>query len=151
MKSNRILAALAVFSPLLISLSIANAGETPPLGTKPLYTILKSVEDQKLGSISEAEFDDGLWEVKVGDAETCQKIYIDPRTGEEKRRRRTETDELPPKNSLPISAVIQSVEARGLGIVTEFDYDNGFWAVDLRKDGRKIKLIVDPMTGEIRR
>jgi hypothetical protein len=148
MKSNSILTVLSVFGLLLAPLSGAGAGELPPPGTKPLSAILKLVEDQRIGSISVAEFDDGLWEVEVCDAEACQKLYLDPLTGEEKRRRKTDSDEIPPANSMPISTIIHSVEDRGLGAVTEVDFDDGVWEVELLKDGRKIKLAMDPMNGE---
>lgn len=151
MKSNRILAILSLSGLLLAPLAVAVADELPPPNAKPLSAILKSVESQKLGSISEAEFDDGLWEVKVCAAQACQQLYLDPRTGEEKRRRKTHSDEMPPANSMPISTIIQSVEARGQGTITEIEFDLGSWEVKLRKDKRKIKLVINPMNGEIRR
>lgn len=151
MKSNSIFTILSALGLLLAPLSGAGADELPPPGSKPLSAILKSVEDRRVGSISEVEFDDGLWEVRVCDAQACQELYLDPQTGEERRRTKQDSDELPPANSMAISAIIQSVEARGLGAVTEVDFDEGSWKVELRKDGQEIKLYIDPMTGETRR
>ncbi|OOP54950.1 MAG: hypothetical protein AYP45_17525 [Candidatus Brocadia carolinensis] len=108
------------------------------------------MEKQKLGSITDAEFDDGLWDVKVCKAAACQILYLDPKSGEEIRRRNTVFDELPPEKTLALSAIIQSVEARKLGIITEVEFDAGFWEVEIRKDGQKIKLVIDPKTGEIK-
>lgn len=66
---------------LLTMLMVVKAEELPSANSKPLSEILKSVEMQKLGVISEAEYDDGLWEVNVCDVVDCQKLYIDPGTG----------------------------------------------------------------------
>lgn len=151
MESTLIVQGALVFGLLLAPLSAAVAGEIPPPGAKPLSVILKSVEDRKLGSISEAEFDDGLWEVKVCSAEACEKLDIDPQTGEEKHRRKKASDEIPPANSRPISTIIESVEGRNSGVVSEVEFDDGFWEVELRKDGRKTRLVLDPMTGNSRR
>lgn len=150
MKYNSIALTLWAFGLLLTPLSVAWAGDVPPSGSKPLSEILKAVEQQKLGVISEAEFDDGLWEVKVCDAGACQKLHIDPRSGMEKRRRKTDSDDIAPTGAMPLSAIVQSVEARGLGIITEVEFDDGYWEVELRKDGRKIKLALDPRTGATR-
>jgi hypothetical protein len=141
----------ALFALSLLFAPAASAGDIPPPGSRPLSSILSAVEAQKLGSISEAEFDDGRWEVKVCQAGACQKLYIDPRTGKETRRRKTDSDDVPPPNAIPLSKIVQSVEARGLGIITEVEFDDGYWEVELRKDGRKIKLVLDPLTGEARR
>lgn len=139
---------LLMFGLLLSPLAAALADEVPPLGSKPLSLILKMVEEQKLGSITDAEFDDGLWELKVCAAAVCQKLYIDPKSGAEVRRLKTDSDAIPPANALALSTIILSVEARNPGIITEVDFDDGFWKVDLHKDGQKIRLVIDPKTGE---
>ena len=151
MKSKSITSILFGFSLFLATLSIACASELPPPGGKPLSAILKSVEGQLLGVITSTDFDDGWWEVKVCKAHACQKLYIDPKSGEEKRQREADSDEIPPENAMLLSTIIQSVEASGLGIITEVDFDDGSWEVDLRKDGREIELAIDPRTGETRR
>lgn len=131
---------------------LAWASDLPPSGSKLLSTILKSVEGQEFGVITGAEFDDGWWEVKVCKDDACQKRYIDPKSGDENRRRKTDTDnELPSANAKSLSAIVQSVEDRGLGFITEVEFDDGFWEVELRKDGQKSKLDIDPRTGETRR
>lgn len=151
MRGNHIQAAVLVAGLLFIALSVAEAGEIPPQGSRPLSQILRSVERQNLGVVTEAEFDDGLWEVKVCDSRGCQRLYIDPRSGRVTRRRRTNLDEMPPPDARPLSAIIQSVEVRRLGVITEVEFDDGLWRVEIRRDGRKIRLGIDPRTAEIRR
>jgi virulence-associated protein VagC len=148
MKKNSIIVILSIIGLMLPFVSHADANDIPPQGSKLLSAIIKTMEGQYHGSIFEAEFEDGLWEVKICDTGVCQKLYLDPQTGKEVRQKKTDCDEIPPAGSMPISKIIQSVEAQGLGIITEFEFDDGFWEVKLRKDGRKVKLIIDPMTGE---
>ncbi len=140
-----------VFGLLLPALSVVGASELPPLDSKPLSVILKSVEEQKLGVIREAEFDHGLWEVKVCDSGPCQKLCIDPISGKEKGRRKSDIGEIPPANATPISMIVQSIEARRLGVIEEVEFDHGSWEIELHKRGRENKLYADPKTGEIRR
>jgi hypothetical protein len=151
MKSKHIPTILLVFGLLLAPLSVTVAGDLPSPGSRPLSAILKSVEEQRLGAITEAEFEDDLWEVKICDVGACHKLYIDARSGEEKRRRRAFPAEIPPANAMLLSTIVESVEARELGVITEVDFDDGFWEVVLRKDGRKTKLAIDPRNGEARR
>lgn len=152
MKIKSITSFISVICLLLATISIAAAGELPPSGSKPLSAILKSVEGQKLGVITSTEFDDGLWEVEVCKDSTCHKLYIDPKAGEEKRRREAGNEnELPPADAKPLAAIVQSIEDNKTGIVTEAEFDDGFWEVELRKDGRKTKLNIDPRTGETKR
>jgi Peptidase propeptide and YPEB domain len=150
MKTKNFILILLVSSLLLAPLSLAGANDLPPMGSKPLSIILRSVEEQKLGVIREAEFDHGLWEVDVCDAGACQELSIDPMSGKEKGRRKSDLGEIPPANAMPISKIVQSIEARRLGVIEEIELEHGFWEIELRKEGRKIKLAVDPNTGQTR-
>jgi hypothetical protein len=151
MKNKSITLVLAACCPLLVTGSLAMAGELPPAGSKPLSAIIQSVEGQKAGVVTSSEFDDGLWEVKVCEGRACNKLYIDPTSGAEQRRRKTDADELPPAHAKPLSAIVRSIEGGNTGIITEIEFDDGFWEAELRHDGRKIKLEVDPATGLTRR
>jgi hypothetical protein len=151
MKSKFVTSISLAFAASLFPFSLSLASEIPPPDSKPLSLILKSVEEQKIGSITEAEFDDGLWEIRVCGAAACEKLYLDPRTSNEKRRRKTDSDEMPPANAMPISTVIQLIEARGMGTITAVEFDHASWEVELRKDRQKIRLLADPMTGETKR
>lgn len=146
---NQVITMLSVVG-LLASLAGVAQGDVPPEGSKPLSAILKSIEAGPFGRISEIEFDDGLWEAKVCGADGCVKLYLDPRTGQEQRRRKIGPQELPPEGSKPISGIVASLEARELGTITEVEFEEGSWEVKLRKDGRKVKLLIDPATGQQR-
>lgn len=143
-KQISILAIFATFGLLSSVLARAVADELPPADAKPLSEILKQVEDRDLGRICEAEFDDGAWEVKVCSDAGCQKLYLDPRTGEERRRRATRVDERPPANARAVSVIVRSVEAQKLGVITEVEFEYGRWELKVRAADRKIKLYLDP-------
>ena len=135
----------------LVVQPLAAVGDAPPADGKPLSEILQVVEKQPATRVAEVEFDDGRWEVKACDAAGCQKLEIDPRTGEVARRRSSGRDELPAADAKPLSAIARWVEASGQGVIEEIEFDDGVWEVDVRKDGRKAKLVIDPVSGEPRR
>lgn len=57
--------------------------ETPPANAKPLSVIIKTVEDRHYGTITEAEFDDGKWEIEVHQAGGKEReIYVDAVSGQ---------------------------------------------------------------------
>lgn len=52
----------------------------------------------------------------------------------------------------PLSAIALSLEQRGLGGITDVEFDNRQWDVDVRNaQGQRAELKVDPMTAEITR
>ena len=138
----------AAFGVLTFCALPATAGEPPPQGSTPLSTILRSVESQHLGTIAEAEFDDGLWQVKACQATSCDKLYLDPTTGKEVRRRKSGSESLPPAGAMALSAVIQRAESSQRGRVSEVEFDHGHWEVELRNGTRKTKLLINPATGQ---
>lgn len=56
----------------------------PPKDGKPLATIIKSLEDQKVGVITKVDFDDGFWEVTVRHDGVKSKMDIDPKSGKKR-------------------------------------------------------------------
>ncbi|HET6577276.1 MAG TPA: PepSY domain-containing protein [Gemmatimonadales bacterium] len=137
---------------LLSAAGLATPSEARGQAEKPLSEIIKSIEDQQLGSITEADLDHGRWEVEVHKDGRKTTLYLDPKTGAvDRRKERADAHEvLPPEDARPLSELIKSVEDQKLGPVTEVDYDDGFWEVEVRKGGTKTKLDIDPKTGETR-
>ncbi|OPY64242.1 MAG: hypothetical protein A4E57_03613 [Syntrophorhabdaceae bacterium PtaU1.Bin034] len=144
---------LSAIFMLLVMITLVRADDVPPQGGKPLSAILKSVEALQLGTVTTAEFDDGVWEIKVCKGkEGCVELYIDPVSGEEKRRKTDDLEEeVPPANARPLSSVIQSLEKRGLRVITEVEFDDNVWEVKVREGRRQVKLYIDPVTGEEKR
>jgi uncharacterized membrane protein YkoI len=126
--------------------------DTPPEGTRPLSEIAAAVERMNLGVITGIEMDDGRWEVEICGSENCVKLHVDPKTGEVlKRRNRSDCDEeRPPKDAIPLSRILGNAESGDGVVVKEVEFDDGYWEIDLVRDGRERKIKVHPLTGELR-
>ena len=59
----------------------------PPAGGKTAAQIAHAIEERKLGTISEIEFDDPVWEVTVHGSGVRAKLYVDPASGDIQRCR----------------------------------------------------------------
>jgi len=59
----------------------------PPAGGKTAAQITRAIEERKLGTITELEFDDPVWEVSVHGSGVRAKLYVDPASGEIQRCR----------------------------------------------------------------
>lgn len=138
----KFLSTIAV-ATLLAAFMLQPAFASAPTQSKQLSAILASVEASQPGQISEAELDDGLWEVKVCSQTGCEKLYINPITGKQVRRKATGRDSIPPKNSKKLSGIIRAIEAKAVGHITEVEFDHGVWEINTR-------LAVDPQTGKVR-
>lgn len=132
---------------IIASFCMVNAADIPPSNGKPLSTIIKSVEDKTKATITEAEFDDGYWEVEINKNNVCRKLYLDPTTGNELRRKYIRCDDdLPPAGSLPLSTIIRYVEDHEKGIIVEVEFDDGLWEFKLIQNGRKFKMYMNPQS-----
>lgn len=66
---------------------VAQAGwfsdELPPANAKALSEIIKAVEEKGFKTITEVEFDDGVWNIEAHQADGKEvKLKADPTTGE---------------------------------------------------------------------
>lgn len=129
-----------------LGLSAAVAFAVAP-AARPLSAIVQGLEGQA-GQIVEAELDDGMWEIKQCSATACQKLYVDPQSGKEVRRRPTDQERLPPSNGKKLSALLQQVESSQKGRIVEAEFDHGVWEVKLRAGGQTHKLWLDPLSGK---
>ena len=130
---------------ILASSFAANAAELPPANSKPLSAIIKIIENKNTGTIAEAEFDDGYWEVEINKNNVCQELFINPQTGNEILRKDIHCDDdLPPAGSLPLSTIVRSVEAQKKGVIVEVEFDDGLWKFSLIQNSRKTKIYVTP-------
>ena len=57
--------------------------ELPPANAKPLSQIIKAVEDKGLKTITEVDFDDGVWKIEAHQTDGKEiTLKVDPVTGE---------------------------------------------------------------------
>jgi hypothetical protein len=149
-----VLAAIAVLAAgAVLGIPVTRAIELPPSGSQPLTVILESVERQNLGTIRSVEYEwwnlKGYWQISIC-KETCLKVYINPRSGKERRRESDDSDHpLPPTGAKGLGLIAKSLEDRKLGVITEIEFKHGDWEVQIRQDGKKLKLNVNPATGEV--
>ena len=142
------------FALAFASLTPATAGSRPPAGSKPLSEILQGIEQRAREVVISAEFGSGSWEVLACEAggQRCREIDADPQTGEERRSSPDDTsDALPPSNGKSASQIARSIEERKLGVITELEYDDPHWEVQVRADRGRAKLYVDPISADVRR
>ena len=60
------------------------------------------------------------------------------------------SDEAPPANAKPLSAIIKTVEDRGLGAITEVEFEDGKWEIEVHQaGGNESEIHVDPIKGLI--
>ncbi|HEX7045758.1 MAG TPA: PepSY domain-containing protein [Burkholderiales bacterium] len=55
----------------------------------------------------------------------------------------------PPKDALPLSAILEKLEQQGYAPVVDVDFDDGQWEMEAYRDGRKRELKVDAATGKV--
>jgi uncharacterized membrane protein YkoI len=61
-------------------------------------------------------------------------------------------DETPPSNAKPLSAIIKAVEDRNYGTITEVEFDDGKWEIEVHQaGGKEIEIYVDAVNGQISR
>jgi hypothetical protein len=57
----------------------------------------------------------------------------------------------PPENALPLSAIVSALEEQfDIEFIDEIDWDDdGYWDIEFfTKDGAKVELRIDPVTGQ---
>lgn len=127
----RLTVALLTLGLAQFPLTSALADDLPPANAKPLSAILTAVEQQNLGAVAEAEFDNGRWEVTACHDGACQKLEFNALTGEKESQRNTEREKTPSAASTPIATLVQRIEAAQTGVVTSIDFEHGHWNIEL--------------------
>lgn len=60
------------------------------------------------------------------------------------------SDETPPANAKPLSSIIKAVEDRGLKTITEIEFEDGKWEIEVHQaNGKETEIHVDPVSGQI--
>jgi uncharacterized membrane protein YkoI len=88
----RLLKIVTVIAAVGASIASARAGwfsdETPPAGAKPLSEVIRMLEDQGVRTITEIEFEDGVWKIEVHQPDGTEvDLKVDPMTGQIRSRK----------------------------------------------------------------
>jgi hypothetical protein len=131
----------------------AAAQVTPPDSSLPLSQILTGIEADGTRTIYSVEFEVRRWEIVScpGRSRFCLEEYVDPVTGVATNSSRETVTILPPRDGMPASQIAASFEAMNIGSITEMDFDDRRWEVELRNGIRRAEFRVDPITGAVLR
>jgi peptidase YpeB-like protein len=54
-----------------------------------------------------------------------------------------------PENAKPLAEIVRSLEAEGYNPVVEIELEDDEWEIDAYKDGQRVEVLVDVVSGEI--
>ena len=147
----KLLSTLAV-AAFLITPALAE-DEPAPAGAPALSQILRTVEDNGARTVYSAERERRTWEVVscLGQSRDCREDEIDIATGALRSSENEDVSRLPPADARPASAIVEQVEKLAIGDVTEIEFDDRRWEVEVRNGARRAEFRIDPMTGETQR
>lgn len=127
----------------------ALAQDEPPAGSPALSAILTTVEDGGARTVYSAELHRRSWEVVScpGRERGCREDVIDAATGAQRSSESETVWTLPPEGAMPASAIAGQVEKLGLGQITDLEFDDRRWEVEVRNGVRRAEFRIDPVTG----
>ena len=141
-------------SAIIAVVGLPLAAQTAAEGSLPLSDILRIVEAEGARTVYSADAHRRSWEVVSceGRSRVCREDVLDPNTGAVRNSETEAVWTLPPEGSLPASDVAAMVEAMNIGAITEMDFDDREWDVEVRASvGSRAELKINPATGEVRR
>lgn len=116
---------------------------------KPILEIVRSLEEADYAPIVEISYDDGVWEVEAYKDDIPYELSLDPVTGEVISEHRDDADPKPPAKSLLLSTIIEGIEKAGYTDLDDISFEHRTWEAEVRRNGMKRELRIDPATGEI--
>jgi hypothetical protein len=138
----------------LVVAGLPLAAQTAADGSLPLSDILRIVEADGVRTVYSAEAHRRSWEVVSceGRSRICREDVLDPNTGALRNSSTEAVWTLPPEGALPASEIAAMVEGMNIGAITEMDFDDREWDVEIRASiGSRAELKINPMTGVARR
>lgn len=59
-------------------------------------------------------------------------------------------DETPPANARPLSSIVKAAEDQGYKVITEVEFEDGKWEMEVHQaGGKEIEIHVDPISGKV--
>jgi hypothetical protein len=140
------------YGALVLAVCLATpalAQEEVPAGAPPLSQILKTIEDGGARTVYSADLERRTWEVVSCPARdrSCREDVIDVATGGVRSSERETVWTLPPAGAKPASEIAAQVEALGIGQITDLEFDDRRWEIEVRNGVRRAEFRIDPMTG----
>jgi uncharacterized membrane protein YkoI len=116
---------------------------------KSIVEIVRNLEEADYAPIVDVSYDDGVWEVEAYKADIPYELSLDPQTGEVISEHRDDADAKPPAKSLLLSTIIEGIEKAGYTDLDDISFEHRTWEAEVRRNGQKRELRVDPATGEV--
>lgn len=142
---NRILAiglGLCLAAPAL-------ADDRPPADARPLAEVVAILENGHVDVITEIDWDDNKWEIEARKDDKWFDFDVSPSGEILKRESSGSEDDVPPAGSLPLSHILNGVErAHAPARVTDVEFDDDHWEIELHDGDREIELKINPRTGQ---
>ncbi len=137
-----------LFSTLLLT-TPALAQDVPEDGALPLSLILTMVEADGARIVYSADWHRRGWEVVScpGRTRICVEEVIDAQTGAVRSSEREGVSILPPVGALAASVIAGQVEQLNLGRITDLEFDDRRWEVEVRNGLRRAEFRIEPMSG----
>ncbi len=147
MKSLVLCVVPSLLALLPLGLTAAPASDGVPL---PLIKIVAQLETDGYQPFSEISLDDGNWEVEVRKGDVAYELTVDRMSGKILSQHRDDPDDVPPKDALPLSQVLQTLaDKAGYSEIDEVSFERRYWEIEVFKNGQKRELHVDPLTAKI--
>ncbi len=144
MSKSFVAALLVAAAPLTMVIA-----DQPPADAKPILKIVEQLENQGYGPFIELSFDDGVWEVEVYRQDTPYELAVDPRSGEILSEHRDDAEPRPPRDALPLSKILRTLEKKGYNRISEVSFERRYWEIELLRADGKHEIHVSPKTGEV--
>lgn len=124
------------------------AEDRPPADARPLAEVVALLENGQIDVITEIDWDSDKWEIEARKDDKWFDLDISP-SGEILKRESTGPEkDVPPADSLPLSHILNGIErAHAPARITEVEFDDDHWEIQLRDGDRKIDLKINPRSG----
>ena len=124
------------------------AGAVPPQSAKPLSDVLHNVEAQGYTALTEASFDDGVWEIEALHKGKPVEIHVNPDSAKVISTHPEQTNAKLPKGTKSLAAIVKQLEQAGDSIES-VDFERTGWEAEVVRDRQERELILDVKTGKV--
>ena len=125
------------------------AGAVPPESSKPLSEVLQKVEGQGYAALTEASFDDGVWEIEALHDGKPVEIHVNPQTVEIVSEHPEEAHDKLPQDAKSLTAIAKQLEQDGYQSIESIDFDRTGWEAEVVNNGQERELILDAKSGKV--
>lgn len=132
-----------------LAMGVAIVGATPPKSAKPLSEVLKKVEGQGYTALTEASYDDGVWEIEAIHDNKPVEIHVNPKTAKVVSEHPEQVQDKLPQDAKSLAAIAGQLEKSGYPRIESIDFERLGWEAEVLKNNQELELVLDVKTGKI--